>query len=1247
MDPSSGLPRRPPPPSLQERAFDRAERFVAKGKVPRIRNWDWMPFLTAIFERDTTIPINEERHDPTLVEPEDEDAEFDPDSTDVGNMPVGYENRPSPIPSTLEPDQRGQSHQPPINYKLPPPKRDGDGAWDHVVYVPEWSDPDWDPNWEPAAACAAPRGRAAEPDRLRPAVGIPSDRTDGRSRTSPTFSQTRDYQAGIDDKIITQLMDEPTRARSLQVTQGLIAQGQTQYRGSGIAPEVVDEFRKSTGIPSQEEIRTGAVTAGIPFERYIETLPQNVRNIYSGLIDDVLEDEDYQRILFYDMTSDEMFRNNIFTMSNDEKYNLTEMELHPLVSKNMWENTLYRGQEKGWPRMVYDFWGKREEYDVHRNPLIWAALQPALQLVTRVLHTKPAFWQSIKDLRTRRKIDPNLDPRDEEDQRTPFLQKIIRQDEIPEPGDANYAADVDMRYSILEDLANQGFDFVKHVDRLMQSKIELALGPAFLDDGKSTTFVYGRTSLNIDQNDKPASYINVSIAAELVWPLLIPIYSSSEKLCASYVIATTILHELMHATAYTTDLLCMNEPSFYHEEQTPEISSWLNRWWQSATDTEVAHGEPWWRDDLRSELGWAFEKEFWGDSTVVITNGSAGLGVSKQLQCLPLAIMAEQHTPSGKNHGYDYLLGNYPLEDYYRPVPIDYYAKFFQDSFWQVDYPRHGFEAFRRLPPERQNLCLMVPTWYPEKAMQTYFGADNWRFFRVIIRMLRRFGLPLIAEYLNQLIWEVRGFEILRSRWVSDVDDWEYVDKNFVAQHAQLEDLAQRIDNSWRGFSQSDQALYREWQSDKLPPYPSVGEWATIMQRQFVTLTNENGVYFSEIEKFHQIIQDELRVMERMVFEFLTVRKGERKIVFKPDADADPLLSLVNRMVGWKEDIEEVHARLNDLHKAAQLFDDTNRITTWCAWLEQDAKRLETLCNLVMNDLDDDREAKTQREQLRTVPTALYERRANRLRNLAMREYTVLDQRIRIAVDEMYSRLEIWLSLSLEPPRLLDQQEMTWTAREKINSLQKRLQGADRNVLGTPLTSVNPSTPSSVFNFSNTGSVQSVAGGDTPRRVGSESVTSTAGPSTMGQPPRRVNNGMVFGQAGFQGTAPRRTVGPRSSTSAAAFARFSNAGNALGNAPPRFQGNFASQVNVAPGPPSSFGPPPMTAAQNPFASTGGTMMGTAPFPFPYADRKMTTEDLAYVTQRPTPAMQQFMQALQVQPGNFREPPKDDDDHMEM
>lgn len=177
--------------------------------------------------------------------------------------------------------------------------------------------------------------------------------------------------------------------------------------------------------------------------------------------------------------------------------------------------------------------------------MIWAALQPALQLVTRVLHTKPAFWQSIKDLRTRRKIDPNLDPRDEEDQRTPFLQKIIRQDEIPEPGDANYAADVDMRYSILEDLANQGFDFVKHVDRLMQSKIELALGPAFLDDGKSTTFVYGRTSLNIDPNDKPASYINVSIAAELVWPLLIPIYSSSEKLCASYVIATTILHELM------------------------------------------------------------------------------------------------------------------------------------------------------------------------------------------------------------------------------------------------------------------------------------------------------------------------------------------------------------------------------------------------------------------------------------------------------------------------------------------------------------------------------------------------------------------------------------------------------------------------------------------------------------------------------------------------------------------------------
>lgn len=200
-----------------------------------------------------------------------------------------------------------------------------------------------------------------------------------------------------------------------------------------------------------------------------------------------------------------------------------------------------------YPRLVYDFWGKREEYDVHRNPAIWDAIQPALQLVTRVLQTNPMFWRCIKDLRTRRKIDPNLDPREDEDQRTPFLQKMIRLDEMKEPGDYGYDEDVDNRWQELDDLADAGYDYEYHVDRILGNCLQVGFGSAYIDEnGKPTAFTYGHTNLNLAGTD---TKISIFLATELVWPLLIPVYSSSEKLCASYILATTLLHELMVSIA--------------------------------------------------------------------------------------------------------------------------------------------------------------------------------------------------------------------------------------------------------------------------------------------------------------------------------------------------------------------------------------------------------------------------------------------------------------------------------------------------------------------------------------------------------------------------------------------------------------------------------------------------------------------------------------------------------------------------
>ncbi|KAK7955986.1 uncharacterized protein PG986_005208 [Apiospora aurea] len=1245
-------PQQPPAQAdatIEQRAEARARASIRNGKIPLINGWDWQPFLTAVFARNQKMPLDPDEEVINFVEEEDSDntdSEYD-----IGDGLAGpVSNQPTQIPSTLEPEDRlpqPPGHRPPIVSRKPPPKQPGDGSWNFVLYIPEWTDPAWDPAWERIYGTdqKRPRFQRDVMQNLRPALraedalrnptpyarrwGMPSDRTDGRSRTSPTFSRTRDFGAGVSDAIVTKAMDDATRARCREETLKRIDQGTTQYRGDGIAPEIVEEFRQYAQIPSQEDIRTGAVQAGRPFERYIETLPPAMRDLYQGLIDDVLEDEDYQRYMFYDMTSDEMYRNNIYTMSDNEKYTLSEIELHPLVAKGKWEDTLFKGAMAQFPRVVYDFWGKREEYDV-----------PALQLVTRVLQTNPMFWRSLKDLRTRRKIDARLDPRGPDEQRTPFLQKFVPLDEIPQPGDRNYRRDFDRRYWALEELAAAGFDFAYHVDRLLLRHLHIGICGGFVDvDGKPDSFVFGRTSLSFAG---PDSRIYVNISAELIWPLLVPIYSSSEKLSTSYIVATTILHELMHATSYAIELLCARDYQLYDPQQTKDQTDALADWWEASTDNECGKGEPWWRDDDRCELGWAFEKEFWGDSVVNLTIGSKMYGLSKYISTLPLGIITERTPSASYNGDSDVLLGTYPVEDYFRPVPIDYYAKFFTESFWQNDWPRHGFAAFKRLPPDRQNLCLMLPTWFPEKAMQNIFGSDNWCFFRVVIRSLRRHGLPILAEYLNQVVWEVRGFHSLRNRWLLDAQTWQYDDYRWSDVMVPLNQVADDVKAKWVAASSPTDELYQDWLADKDAPYPDRQQWVTLMENEFLELTRDGGPYFTLIESLHRLISEELRVMERMVYEFLTVRKGQRQFIYRPEADADPLIALVNQMVARKEDIEDHQNQLDDLQMCAVLASETDRITQWFAYLDQDSQRLRHLSNLVLGEwqIEDD-EAKRLREAINSVPSALYEKRSLRLRKMAMKEYTALDPRIRDAVDRFYQIVENWVA-SVNLPEAVTQGSET--AQQKVAALQQRLNkiGGDSLGVGQPGKSTGGSKKPSnnIFAWRRPGSQSAVD--DATRSVGTTMGLSNPSAVSRVNSVRDSNRTVAFGQSGFQGpTPPRRTTGPKTGTSANPFAKYSSLQGTLTNIPPKFQGNFATQVNVTAAPESIFGGLNLPQAQNPFGLTNATMMPTAPFPYPYADRNMSTSDMAYAAQNPTPALQQLINALQLPLQEYRDTEEED------
>lgn len=48
-----------------------------------------------------------------------------------------------------------------------------------------------------------------------------------------------------------------------------------------------------------------------------------------------------------------------------------------------------------------------------------------------------------------------------------------------------------------------------------------------------------------EKSASPPGVFNIHISAQLIWPLLVPEYSESEKLCSHFMIAVTLLHELM------------------------------------------------------------------------------------------------------------------------------------------------------------------------------------------------------------------------------------------------------------------------------------------------------------------------------------------------------------------------------------------------------------------------------------------------------------------------------------------------------------------------------------------------------------------------------------------------------------------------------------------------------------------------------------------------------------------------------
>ncbi|KAL1835175.1 hypothetical protein VTK73DRAFT_6112 [Phialemonium thermophilum] len=250
---------------------------------------------------------------------------------------------------------------------------------------------------------------------------------------------------------------------------------------------------------------------------------------FQALYELVEEDRDFQRIVFQGLTTDEKIKFGVHTTEELDfvGYDLG-LPLHDLVARKRWVTPISRGFAPDEPRYLYNLFGRRGEYCAD-DEFLWAALQPALQLVSHVLSINHPFWLAALDVMSRVPVDPSRN---------------------------RYGAVGDPMVAIWRDLAQPtlpneraffqsiGFDARRAAAHFLQERLVLDIACSFRDPfSKAPSSHWGMTGYE-HYEDPRRRTVAVHISADMLWPLLVPTFTQAEKASVSLMVASTLLHEL-------------------------------------------------------------------------------------------------------------------------------------------------------------------------------------------------------------------------------------------------------------------------------------------------------------------------------------------------------------------------------------------------------------------------------------------------------------------------------------------------------------------------------------------------------------------------------------------------------------------------------------------------------------------------------------------------------------------------------
>ncbi|KAI0394179.1 hypothetical protein F5Y17DRAFT_429210 [Xylariaceae sp. FL0594] len=923
-----------------------------------------------------------------------------------------------------------------------PQKDPATGDWDHVIYVPRWTDPDYDPKLIVSMDGVITHRNTVHDaiHNLRPALriedqiwnptpyalrfGIADGRRDGRSRMSPPWSTTRDPFDDHANQV--DMLSAAEHAEAARLTrEAHQAAGTVPPPGETVSRLVMQRLLTQYNLLSNEQLKDmikGSVDMGTSFDELVHQLEEQnpgVTRAHRVFLQNVQSDQNYQRLLWDTFTTDEVVGADCHAITDDDDLVMElDNDVHPLLARERWESAAWAGTHNYSPKQLYSLNGStRESWDVATNDALWEAMLPSLRLVTMILESEHPHIEAIFDMTTR-------SPLAEPDEQDPALATYTLQENKEE-------YDWFPKIQAIDD--QWGYDWKANVLRILDKYLVLEVAAFYGATGR-----YAEASKKIEEqhawsfvtdtvrnkNAKKKGII-MSIAAEALWPLLVPQYSRAEKLVSAWNLATSIIHEFAHAIHFAQ--VWLMEFDWADDPDQPEgLGAALRAAGKDVAgkDNGVIESEPYFMGKNYMELGIDLEEALWGfyPSCAMHNVGAGNLVAAEGLHTLPWPVYAFRFGGSdwyGANTaGYSTRAaagrsGVYSLST----VPLEFFAKLFRKRFWKREFAAYGHVALR-IMPESPAPMITTPSQNPDLALKSAYLPSEIAFLSTAWLLFGHNRQSILARYIRALAVEsMRGHKV-KSDWRTEVEIYWPKEQYYPLERCvsdledQLRSCKRLCDDVW---DPNQEAAYQRYWHDNAqpnqPPPKSLEEWQSDMYDEWDEAHRLGGLLMQQLLLSCDALDAEIGLLQLMLFQLLTLEPSDRFDVFDRSSEfAVDNISLrghlIDRLQTYGTVVMDTGNWLSELITLPELAKIPRRLSEYKAWikryreLENNYLKLLTIASEDADQFEGNPKDIAWKGRFNRVPTFFWRSEAEQFEELARREYRRADPAIQKLVDD-------------------------------------------------------------------------------------------------------------------------------------------------------------------------------------------------------------------------------------------------------